>query len=192
MSWEEGFLNITWEYYRELAFELAEKLAGRDFDLIVAIARGGLTLSQLLSDCLSLPIASFTVKSYKDLTQTSEPVITHGLGATLEGKKVLLVDDVSDTGKTFLRGIKYLEELGAQKRNITTVSLHYKPHSVYKPDFFVSTTDKWVIYPYELHETMAVLGPKWQKEGISKSEIRSRFAQFKFPQGQVKKYLNTH
>lgn len=187
-EWQEKYLILSWDTYRKEVFELAQKLDGKAFDLIVAIARGGLSLSQLLSDSLSLPIASFTIKSYKDLKQNSEPVITHGLGAKLEDKKVLLVDDVSDTGKTFIRGIQYLVEEGAQKENITTAALYFKPHSIYKPDYYVGETSKWIIHPYEVEETMATLIPQWKTEGVAQEEIAQRLTLLSFPQ-QIEKQI---
>jgi hypothetical protein len=140
---------------------------------------------------LQIPIATFTAKSYRDLKQQSLPQITHGLGATLEGKKVLLVDDVSDTGKTFVKGVEYLIEIGAEKQNISTVSLHYKPQSVYKPDFFILETTKWVVYPYEVKETIVVLAPKWRTEGVTEEEIKKRFLYFNFPEEQIASFLKT-
>ena len=105
-TWQEKFTNITWDTLREGTFELSKQIETNTLkpDLIVAIARGGLTIAQLLSDSLSLPIATFTVVSYKDLKQSHQPTITHPLGSPLDGKKVLLVDDISDTGITFKRG----------------------------------------------------------------------------------------
>lgn len=193
MGWEDKFVNITWEDFRKLSLELADKLAAskQKFDLIVAIARGGLTLAQLLSDSLKLPIASFTVQSYKNLKQEKVPQIVYGLKGTLKGKRIILADDVSDSGKTFVRGLSYLEELGADKKLITTAALHFKPHSVYTPDFFVDETPKWIIYPYEAHETMQHLVKEWSHSGIAKTEIKKRFTDFEFPTPLINKALRT-
>lgn len=188
-NWKEKFLPISWSYYTQAAFNLSKQLNDCKVDIIVAIARGGLTLSQLLSDALDLPIASFTVKSYKDFKQESVPQITHGLGTTLENKKVLLVDDVCDSGKTFIRGIDYLIEQGAEKKNITTASLHYKPHAIFKPDYFVAETSAWVIYPSETRETIEQLCTMWKKEGIKKDAIIVRLKQLHFKSKAIDSYL---
>lgn len=186
-DWQNKFLNVTWTDFVTLSFRLGQKIqtSTQSFDLIVTIARGGLTLSQLLSDQLSLPIASFTVQSYRDLQQVKQPQISFGVGGKIEGKKILLVDDVCDTGKTFVRGIAYLEELGAKKSDIATASLHFKPHAEYKPDFYVTETDKWVIYPYEVRETIAQLTSLWKKENISDKEMKKRFLSFGFVEEQI-------
>jgi hypoxanthine phosphoribosyltransferase len=190
-DWQSQFLNVTWDEFRIHTFTLSQniKKSGKSFDLIVAIARGGLTLSQLLSDSLRLPIATFTIESYKDLKQAKLPHIVYGLSASLTNKKILLVDDVSDTGKTFLRGISYLEELGTKRKDITTCCVHLKPHSEYKPDFFVDTSSAWIIYPYEVRETIEQLKTAWKKEKISPDEMKQRFLSFGFSASEIQKYL---
>lgn len=191
-DWQERFLNVTWDEFRQLTHLLGWKISesGKRFDLIVAIARGGLTLSQLLSDSLRLPIASFTVESYRNLKQEKLPHITYGLKGSLNNKRILLVDDVCDTGKTFLRGLAYLEELGANKKLISTASLHHKPHAKYTPDFYVAGTSAWIIYPYEVHETIEQLVPVWKKEGINLDTMKTRFKSFAFPERQTNEGLS--
>ena len=191
MNWQQQYLNITWEDFCATTSTLSQKItrSAKKFDLIVAIARGGLTLAQLMSDHLSLPIAAFTVQSYKDFKQASIHHIVYGLDTRLTGKKILLLDDVSDTGKTFLRSLIYLEELGARKVDITTAALHLKPHSTYVPDFYVTKTSAWIVYPYEVCETIVQLGPLWQKTGISREQIKHRFLTFGFATQTINMYL---
>lgn len=154
------FLYVSWSTLHQDIYKLAEKIkkSGGGFDLIVVMARGGLSVAQILSDLLDLPIASFTIKSYKDLKQQETPVVTFKLGNKLDGKKILLVDDVSDSGKTFIRGIEYLKELGAQ--NIKTASVFIKPSTKYVPDYYEKSVTDWIIFPYEMNETIAVLRKK--------------------------------
>lgn len=187
INWEEKFINITWEDFRNQTFELGKKISdtGAKFDVLISIARGGLSLAQLLSDTLNLPIAAFTIQSYRDLAQEQPPRIIYHLSASLTGKKILLADDISDTGKTFLRGLSYLEELGATLSDIKTCALYIKPHTQYRPHFYLHETDRWVIYPYESHETMSSLIPIWQKAGVTIGEIKTRFLKWNFPKAQV-------
>ena len=166
------FLSLSWRDLEEETFLLSQKIKKSDAkpDLIVAVARGGLTIAQLLTDFLQLPITSFTVVSYRDLQRESVPKITFKIGNQLHGQKILLVDDISDTGKTFERGIGYLKELGAEK--IITTSLLIKPWTTFIPDFYVEKTDKWVIFPYEIRETTTSLFKKFRSEGKTDSEIK--------------------
>lgn len=163
------FLYVSWSNFHQNIYKLAEQIkkTENDFDLIVAMARGGLSVAQILSDLLDLPIASFTIKSYKDLKQEKTPIVTFKLGNKLHGKKILLVDDVSDSGKTFIRGVEYLKELGAQ--NIKTASVIIKPVTKYVPDYYQKSASGWVIFPYEMKETIAIL----TKKGLSKKQLLS-------------------
>ena len=190
-AWQNKFTNITWKTLREGTFELSKRIETNTLkpDLIVAIARGGLIIAQLLSDSLHLPIASFTVVSYKDLKQSHEPQITHPLGAKLTGKKVLLVDDISDTGTTFKRGISYLMEQGAIEKDSMTTALIHKPHSVYTPTYYYKETSNWVIMPYEVRETIDQLVPLWKKEGITIEEIKNRFLSLEFDKNQIHHFM---
>ena len=191
---EPNFLNITWNRFCFLGYLLSHKIktAGNNFDLIITIARGGLTISQILSDSLKLPIASFTVQSYKDLKQDKLPHITYGLSADLSQKRILLCDDICDTGKTFERGLAYLNDLGVDKTQVKTCCLHFKPHSSFKPNYFVEETSAWVIYPYEVRETMEQVYPLWKKQNISSMVIKERFLSWEFPKKQVEDFLNQH
>jgi len=176
------FLSLTWKDLEKETYALSKKIktGGRSVDLIVAVARGGLTIAQLLTDFMALPITSFTISSYRDLQQQKNPEITFKIGNKLHDKKILLVDDISDTGKTFTRGITYLQELGAQE--IVTASLLVKPWTSYLPDYYVLKTDKWVIFPYEIRETTESLLTKFRQEGLTDEEIRTKFKELNLAQ----------
>lgn len=175
------FLSLSWRDLEENTYLLSQKIKKHKEkpDLIVAVARGGLTIAQLLTDFLKLPITSFTVVSYRDLQQESIPKITFKIGNQLHGQKILLVDDISDTGKTFERGISYLKELGAPK--IITASLLIKPWTTFIPDFYVQKTDKWVIFPYEIRETTEALFKKYRSEGKTDEEITAILNKLNIP-----------
>jgi len=187
-NWQDNYLFYSWEGFKNAANKLGGKIqaSGKKFDLIVSIARGGLSLSQILSDYLNLTIATFTIISYKDMTNTQMPQITYRLSASLINHKILLVDDVSDTGKTFIRGIEHLVELGAKKTDIQTASLNIKPHTTHFPDFYVGKTNKWIIYPYEVRETIKALKETWKKDKLNPTQIQNRLKKLGFTDSDLK------
>lgn len=74
-------------------------------------------------------------------------------------QNVLMVDEVCDTGKSLVENARILKELGAA--SITSAVIDYKPertkaHTGFVPDLFVRTTEKWIVYPWEVNE---ILGP---------------------------------
>ena len=170
-------------------FALAKKIedSKQKIDLIVAIARGGMTVAQILSDFLSLPVATFTVSSYKDLRQEKSSEISFHVGGDLKNKRILLVDDVSDTGKTFERGIQYLNKLGVV--SVVTAALLVKPQSKHVPDFFVKKTSSWIVFPYEVKETILSVSKMMKKENKTVDEIKEKLRELKIPGLFVGNYL---
>lgn len=165
------YLLDSWDEYHSLARNLASKILKDQIhiDEVVAISRGGLTLGHLLTDLLRVPISTFTIQSYTDIQETGEVKITKPLATPLDGKIVLLVDDVADRGVTMIRAIEYLKMFTPKK--IYTLTLYYKPHSTYKPDYFAKTTSAWVSFPYEPTEMIINIRKSMKKEGKSESQI---------------------
>jgi hypoxanthine phosphoribosyltransferase len=152
-------LRISWD----AAVEYCEQLAGKiDFkpDVIVGISRGGLVPARILSDIMdNKNLAVLGIIFYKGVgKRTESPEITQDLTKDLKGKKVLVVDDVSDTGKSLIVAKDYIANKGASEIKVAT--LHYKPHSKFKPDYYIATTDAWIVYPWERHEVERELKKK--------------------------------
>ncbi|MBS7618965.1 phosphoribosyltransferase, partial [Candidatus Bathyarchaeota archaeon] len=96
----------SWDEIYEMCLDLASMIKASGFkpDLIVGIARGGWIPARLLSDFLNNPnITSIKVEFYLDIGKTKdEPTITQDIQVPVNEKKVLLVDDVADTGKSLM------------------------------------------------------------------------------------------
>lgn len=144
-----NLLRINWDS----AIKICEELSGKiDFkpDIIVGISRGGLVPARIMSDILGIKeVAILGIRFYKGMGKTEEsPVITQDISIEIKGKRILIVDDVADSGKSLIFAKEYLK--GAKE--VKTATLHYKPVSTYKPDYFVSSTTAWIVYPWEVHE----------------------------------------
>lgn len=166
------YLVVTWSEFHSLSQNLAESILRQKIPLdeIVAIARGGLSVGLVLSDFLRIPISTITIQSYTDIKKQGLVKITSKLGKTIRGKNILLVDDIADSGKTFLRAISYLKR--HKPASLTTTSLFYKPHSVYRPDFFAKQTSDWILLPHEVTEWITTFSRKMDAEGKTKAEIQ--------------------
>jgi uncharacterized protein len=192
---DNQFLFVSWPEYHLLAQKLAATIISHSdpFDEIVAIARGGLTLGHVLSDLLQLPVATFTIQSYTDIQKQGKVTITQELGLPIAGKRILLVDDIADTGKTFIRAMEYVHEL--KPAHITTVSMFFKPHSTFRPDYIAKQTDKWIVLPYEVVETITFVTKTMAAKKKTKSEIQDFLISLGFNVKQiafVRKYHITH
>ncbi|MFQ6068657.1 MAG: phosphoribosyltransferase, partial [Candidatus Bathyarchaeia archaeon] len=150
----EKFEIPTWEQIYAMLLSLAQKIRNDKFcpDIIVGVSRGGWTPARVLSDLLENPeIANVKAEFYLGVAETKEePVITQAVSVNVKGMKVLVVDDVSDTGKSLSLVKTHLLEQGAKDLKIAT--LYYKPWSVTIPDYYEKTTRDWIIFPWERKE----------------------------------------
>lgn len=180
------YLSVTWKNYHTLSQKIAATILSHEkpFDIIVAIGRGGLTFGHLLSDFLRIPISSITIQSYTDIQKQGEVHITDGLSLGIANKRVLLVDDIADTGTTLKRAIDYLKEF--LPIHITTATLFYKPHSTLRPDYFAKQTKSWILQPFETTEWIYTFTKKMAHEGKSKAEIQTFLESLGYTSDQIK------
>ncbi len=147
-----NFRYISWSEYGNLAEALAEKVRadGRHFDLVVGIARGGIPVAMVVSDRLDVKIDFVNVKSYNDIGKRTAPRILSTLVEGVEGKDVLLVDDLVDQGDTLAFLKKFLAD--QKPKSLKTAVMFKKPWSKTEPDFFLEIVSEWIVFPFELGE----------------------------------------
>ncbi|MDQ1281507.1 MAG: uncharacterized protein QG670_2772, partial [Thermoproteota archaeon] len=112
--------------------------------------------------------------------------VTQPVSISIEKKKVLVVDDVSDTGKT-LRLV--CEEMKKEAVEVKVVTLYCKPWSEYKPDFCIKTTNAWIIFPWERCEMIKALERKMAIEGKTKKDVEEALRQMGLKSSIVKLFV---
>jgi len=144
----------------------------------------------VLSDLLENPnIATIKVEYYEDIYKTrSKPEITQPLTVDISGKRILLVDDIADSGHSLKLVKEHLFERGAADVKICT--LYRKPWSIVAPDFNARTTDAWVCFPHEIFETMRKVYSKSKKQGKTKKEIEQKLLRMGIKPSLVRKFLS--
>ena len=183
------FHFISWEKLHKLCFSLAKKILDKklQFGRIVCISRGGLIVARIFSDFLDLPISNFTIVSYVNVGKTGKPRVMEALAADIRNEKILLIDEIVDHGTTLKKALSYLER--KEPENITTLVPVIKPWTKIKPDFWGLETDKWIIFPYEIKETIDDVVKIWDKEKINKENMKKRFIKLGLPKEQVEYFL---
>lgn len=142
---------LGWLEFGDAARHLAGDVVAAGFrpELVVAIARGGLLLAGAVAYALGVKsCGALNVEFYTGIDERlAEPVLLPPLldEASVVGKKVLLVDDVSDSGRTLALSVQILEKLGAE---VKTVTLYTKPRTILEPDFFWRRTGQWIVFPW--------------------------------------------
>lgn len=147
----------TWQEMHDIAKSAADKIKKSDFhpDTIIAVARGGLVPARLFCDFLHVK-SCFSVKvDHWGLTATKDGAakLTHGLGIDLKGKKVLVVDDITDTGQSLDLAKQHIAELLPSE--LKTATLFHLKGSKYTPDFFGTERGwAWIIFPWNYTEDL--------------------------------------
>jgi hypoxanthine phosphoribosyltransferase len=155
---------VSWGQFDGLVRTVACAIrkAGYQPDVVVAIARGGFVPARVLCDFLGvMELASFRIEHYQGQQMEPQARIRHPLSLDLTGKRVLVVDDLSDTGDTFALASHYLkEEMKAE--DVRTAALHHKTQSCFEPDFYGRKLTKWrwISYPWARLEDIAALVDK--------------------------------
>lgn len=150
---EIKFHRISWNQFEKDCLELYKnKLTGTHIDKIISISRGGTVASRIFSDLLgTIPISHITISSYKDMKKIAKPIVTEEPKTNFKDQTVLIIDEVSDTGATFELAVEHIKKHTPKK--IYTLSPYIKPHTTFKPDFWIKNIDAWIIFPYDVRET---------------------------------------
>lgn len=158
------------------------KASGYMPDLIVAIGRGGYVPGRLISDFLLLnDLTSMKIEHYtRAADMRAEARIRFPLSVDITGKKVLIADDVTDTGDTLCLAVDYVRSL--KPADVRTAVLQHKTCSTFVPDFYAQKIIRWrwIIYPWARYEDLAGFTEKIIKDrtlDLSRiiSEFKSRY-----------------
>jgi hypoxanthine phosphoribosyltransferase len=151
------YLRLSWNDIEIACDDITQGIESRgivDY-LLVGISRGGLVPLRLISDYLaSNQVSTLGVRFYEDLGKTAEaPEVFFPVQGDVKDRDVILIDDISDTGQSLIATRKHLKEKGAREIVVATICM--KTHTALVPDIFVTETSAWVIFPWEVQETIS-------------------------------------
>ena len=161
-------LIISFDEYiqivEKLAIQIHEKYKPT---VLVGIMRGAAPIIDILSRILKLPIAYIVIQSYsgKGLEdQQGQLMFAREISSLANNKdfnKVLLIDDLSDTGLTLNKSIEWLKNYGPTKeyiKEVKTACLWKKKSSTFEPDFcpIRLDSDPWIVQPTEHYEELSI------------------------------------
>ena len=153
--------TLTWEGFGEASRELTRSIVESGWipDLIVAVARGGLLPAGAISYAMGVKaIGTMNVEFYTGIGETlTEPRLLPPLMdvSAIFGKRVLVVDDVADSGRTLKMVMDLIARHGLSLDGETAVAvdarcavIYEKPRSVISPDYVWRVTDRWINFPW--------------------------------------------
>jgi hypothetical protein len=161
-------LIITFDEYTKIVEKLAIEI-NKSYKptVLVGIMRGAAPILDILSRILKLPIAYIVIQSYsgKGMEDKQGQLMfareISSLAENKDYKRVLLVDDLSDTGLTLNKSIEWLKNYIPTKdyiEEVKTACLWKKKSSTFEPNFCPVrlTSDPWIVQPTEHYEEMSI------------------------------------
>lgn len=174
----EKHLWVSWAEYDRSIVRLAQLVheSGWRFDQVLCLARGGLRPGDVFSRIFDVPLAILSTSSYREDTGTVQgsldiaKYITMTKG-TLSGK-VLLLDDLVDSGVTLEKVQQHLREHFPAVTEVKSAVIWCKACSSVRPDFYVDylSTNPWIHQPFEEYDSLRPHQlSAWMKKGETAS-----------------------
>ena len=151
--WNPAREHLTWEVFGEASRSLSQEIVDSGWfpDLIVGVARGGLIPAGAIGYAIGVKeMGAINVEFYTDIGETlPEPILLNPQLDTdsLKGKKVLVVDDVADSGKTLDLVVNLLEQTASE---VKSAVIYTKPTTIFEPDFSWKKTDQWINFAWSV------------------------------------------
>ncbi|MFX0171263.1 MAG: phosphoribosyltransferase [Candidatus Hodarchaeota archaeon] len=189
-----SFKILNWQDIDKLARNLFHLVKNDRFEpeIILGISRGGWIPARLLNDMFeaetplkkekkTIILATLQIKFYAGIAEThTKPIISQDVTVDIFQKKILLVDDLADTGESLKCGIDYLSLKSPKEIKIATFL--YKPWSKVVPDYYVEKVTEWVVFPHEYYEFMT---ERTITEGYDKTKAWVTFIELGIPDSSV-------
>ncbi len=152
---------VSWNAANALSRKLADAVRASGFDpeVVVGVARGGWPTARIVSDWLGRPeLLSIRLTRYHGVDHAKEARVVHALQQDVSGKRVLIVDDVNDTGVTLAAAKDYVLSHG-KPAEVRVGVLHHKAAATFRPDYVARRIVKWrwVLYPWSVIESLVSL-----------------------------------
>jgi len=138
----------SYENFRNDTCKLISEVKNFEAEAIVAVARGGLSLSHCMAEGLNIrDVQSIRTELY-DKECKREKLSLFGECSLGHVKRVLVVDDIADSGETLSFIMEYLKKNFAEIE-FKSSALFYKRTSIYEPDFWINEADAWIEFFWE-------------------------------------------
>jgi uncharacterized protein len=168
----------TWSDVDRWADRLAERVRSADAvpETIVALTRGGWVPSRLLSDRLGVRRLVSLRAQHWGVTATPDgkAKLTEGLSGPVEGQKVLVVDDITDTGESLTLATAHVA--AQHPSRLETAACLHIAHSKFVPTYYAEEIPRsgwvWVVFPWNYWEDVASLAQRAAEYGKGLAQVR--------------------
>jgi hypoxanthine phosphoribosyltransferase len=146
---------LGWDDISRLVDRLLDQLPRGYYDVLLVVTRGGLAPACLISEQMGLTnivVAAVELTRNESADGSAPRFLQFPESTLLLGRRVLVVDDVWDSGRTAMAVLERVRGAGGAPE---LAVLHYKPRASqfpqHAPDFFGEQTDDWIVYPWDAH-----------------------------------------
>lgn len=181
----KGHLYCDWAEYHRLIERLALQIhdSGWQFDAVIALARGGLRVGDVLSRIFNKPLGVLTTSSYR----TTGNVVGQGelkIGSAISAAedvtqgRILLADDLVDSGVTLRKLLPVLQSRYPGMTELRTAVIWQKSISTFAPDFCVvrMPDSPWIHQPFELYEGCNIEALRHGSPSVAAYQVADRHA----------------
>ncbi len=169
---------VTWRDIENWSKDIVRKVqeSGYEPEIVIGLARGGLVPARLIADYLNIKDLYAVKTEHWGLTATpdGQAKLAQGLQVSIEGKKVLVVDDITDTGQSIKLALEHV--VNHAPKEAKTATLLHITHSKYVPDYYSEEVPEdnwtWFIFPWNVYEDLRNLVQKTLYRKKSMKEIK--------------------
>jgi len=168
---------MDWELFYGLAEKTAREITDSGYrpDIVVGLARGGWVMSRVICDFLGVKdLVSLKVEHWGiTATPDGKARLKYPFAIDLTDRRVLVVDDITDTGQSMLVATEYVESLNPAE--VKTATLRHIEGSEFTPDYYgEAITWRWVIFPWNYVEDLCNIIGKMVEGGATKAEVKGK------------------
>ncbi len=176
---------VSWRDIENWSKDVVRRMASSGYqpEIVVGLARGGLVPARLISDYLNIKDLYAVKTEHWGVTATpdGQAKLAQGLQVSIEGKKVLVVDDITDTGQSLRLAVEHIK--AHKPAEVRSATLLHITHSKYVPDYYSQEVPEdrwtWFIFPWNVYEDLRNLIPKtlYKRRGLMeiKSSLKEQF-----------------
>ncbi|CCB91191.1 Xanthine phosphoribosyltransferase [Waddlia chondrophila 2032/99] len=143
---------VSWGEIREIIYDICQKIDKSKVDVICGISVGGLVPASFFSlELQEKNVVSVSCQSYNGYKRGKVVIKNGPEKCFLEGKKILLVDDIFDSGNTIVRVSEHLYEYyGVASVDAAALYLNTDHYKYEYPTYWGKETSKWIVFPWEV------------------------------------------
>jgi len=147
------FRFIGWQDVENSCLSIYSKMRCDKYqpEAIIALLRGGIVPGRIFSDYFNILLDFFAldIKLYESVGVARDTADIRSFYGSVKGKKILIIDDIWDSGKTMEAVLDYLGE-----ERVSTATLFWKETANKKPTYHANTAkeNEWIVFPWEKYE----------------------------------------